>query len=244
MRELTTILNDFGFSKKETLFYLSLLELGEAQITDIAKKIGLPRTSCYEIIKSLEKRHVISHYKKRDRKVYLAEDPARVSAFFENRNNALIAMIPQLRARYAGTKGKPSVRFYDGENGIGSILNEVISEKRNFYAITCIDDAMRLLEGDFTEFIEERRRRNLHVKLLTRKSDGAIRLKQTDDDELRETRFIPSNYKFETANFIFGEKCAIISLDKQNPFGLVIEDPLIASTFRMFFDIMWESAQK
>lgn len=244
MRELISILRDFGFSKKDADVYLALLELGEAQISNIAKKAKMPRTSCYEIIKALTNRHVVSYFVKRRTRLYVAESPKKIASFFEHRANVFKEILPRLEAIGSRAGARPIIRFYEGEEGLKTILNEVINEKRNFDAITSIEDAFRLLGGDFKDFIEERQKHFLRVRLLTGKSKDSEDLRKRDSEELRETRFVPSEYNFKTANWIFGDKVALLSLQKEHPMGIVIEDKALADTFRMYFEFLWENAER
>lgn len=244
MRELTSTLKDFGFSRKEADVYLAVLELGEAQISDIAKKVKLPRTSCYAIIKSLVNRHMLSYYVKRRTRLYIAESPRKIASFFENRASIFKEILPRLLALSRKTGAQPVIRFYEGEEGFKTILDEVIDEKRNFDAITSIVDAFLLLEGAFTQFIEQRQKRYLHVRLLTNKSKESEEMRIRDNTELRETRFVPAGYNFTTANWIFGDKVALLSLQKERSVGIVIEDKAIADTFRMYFELLWQAAER
>ncbi|MFY9457677.1 MAG: helix-turn-helix domain-containing protein [Candidatus Spechtbacterales bacterium] len=244
MKEFAAILKDFGFSQKEASVYLATLALGEASVTDIAQKAKLPRTTCYEIIKSLTLRHMVSYFSARGRRVYVAESPAKIISFWEHRASTLKDLLPKLQAIEGRASARPTIRFYEGEEGLKTILDEVIEEKRNFDAITSIDDAFHLLEGDFAEFIELRKKRYLHVRLLTHKSKQSHDMRGRDSSELRETRFVPARYKFKTANFIFGDKIALLSLGEEHPVGLIVTDKSLADTFRMYFELLWNSAER
>jgi len=244
MRELISVLRDFGFSKKEADIYLAVLELGEAQISDIAKKAKLPRTSCYEIIKTLISRQMISYFVKKRTRLYVAEDPKKIASFFEHRAEVFKEILPRLLAHSGRAGARPIIRFYEGEAGLRTILDEIIDEKRNFDAITSVEDAHALLSGDFDEFIENRKKHFLHVRLLTDRSEQSEALREKDGEELRETRFVPVEYNFKTANWIFGEKVALLSMQKEHSIGIVIADEAIADTFRMYFELLWKGAER
>ena len=101
---------------------------------------------------------------------------------------------------------------------------------------------MQTLARDyFEEFIRRRIAQNLKVQLLTNKSEASLRLQKTDGGELRETRFVPETYSFHTANYIYGNKFAIVLL-KDYPMAILIEDEAVAKTARMQFDLIWAKA--
>jgi hypothetical protein len=89
-----------------------------------------------------------------------------------------------------------------------------------------------------------RQKHFLHVRLLTDKSKESEDLRKRDAQELRETRFVPAKYNFKTANWIFGDKVALLSMQKEHPMGIVIEDKALADTFRMYVELMWENAER
>src|SRR3990167_3803145 len=202
---------DLGVSKKEANVYLAILESGESDLSEIAKVAKIPRTSCYGIVEDLIAKNYVTFYVKRKKKYYLAE-----------------AVLPQLKALSSKNGVKPKIRFYDGEKGVKQILNEIIGESKNFLAITSVDDAYKIIES-FEDFIQRRIERSLRVKLLTNYSSLSLKLKEKDAEELRETRFVPERFHFKSANFIFGDKVAIVSL-KKNLLGIIIEDEDISET--------------
>lgn len=244
MRELISILKDFGFSKKEAEVYFAILELGEVKISDIARKAKLPRTSCYEIIEDLMSRHMVSYFVRKRTRLYVAEEPRKLALLFEHHSEVFRQVLPRLEAMARKAGARPVIRFYEGRDGLKNILDEVIGEQRNFDAITSIDDARILLGGDFEDFAENRKKRYLHVRLLTIRSKQSEALKDADSKELRETRFVPEEYRFKTANWIFGDKVALLSLQEEHPIGIIIHDASLAGTFRMYFELLWSNAER
>jgi sugar-specific transcriptional regulator TrmB len=49
-------LEKLGFSSKEADVYISLLELGSAIVSDVAKKAGINRSTAYVLLESLAKK--------------------------------------------------------------------------------------------------------------------------------------------------------------------------------------------
>jgi predicted DNA-binding transcriptional regulator len=68
----TQVLEQLGFSEKEIIVYVSLLELDTALVRDIARKADINRTSCYDILMGLAKRGMISKVIKK-KKTYRVE---------------------------------------------------------------------------------------------------------------------------------------------------------------------------
>lgn len=238
--EFQEILLNIGFNKKEAQVYLSALELGGATITDIAQKAGLPRTTSYGIIKILSQRGLVSFNVLKKRKYFFAEDPKRLLSIMRENESILEEVMPNLQSIYNISESKPKVKFYEGKDGIKTILEDILKSKKDFLAITSIEDMLKVFSDSFPRFIEERVSHKINVKLLTNRVPVALALAEKDKMEFRQTKFVPKEFSFHTAMFIYGDKLAIISVNKKPIIGIVIEDMNIAYTQKMLFEMVWE----
>src|SRR3989338_11631919 len=67
-----------GFSKKEVLVYLALLELGQGTVTEISRKAGINRPTGYHILSSLEAKELVKLSGKEPKQEYIAESPDQI----------------------------------------------------------------------------------------------------------------------------------------------------------------------
>lgn len=234
------VIEQFGYRPQEVKIYLALLNLGDSTIAEIAKKSKLPRTTCYPILEKLSRDGLAYFFIKRRRRYWLAENPEKLLISLKEKEVALKMIIPELQALRHETGVKPTIRFYDGEDGMKLILNDILEEKRELRSLTSMEDAMILVGEYFKDFIENRYKNNLRVKFLTNRSPQTLALKKRDGKELRTTCFLPENFKLKNANFIYGNKVAVFSLNKKHPVGIIIEDKDVAETQAMLFDTIWE----
>lgn len=233
-------LEKLGLSKKEAAVYLASLQLGDDNLSEIAKAARIPRTSCYNIIKSLISMGLLNTFKMGTKYHYKAENPDKLLISLREQELALREIMPQLKSKYREVGGKPAIYFYESAEGIKIILEDILAKQYSLLAVTSIDDAISVLGDDFMNFIERRHKKHLRVKLLTHRSEKALKLKKRDEAETRQTKFLPSTSQFKTANFIYGDRVAMIDFQSKQPLGLIIEDQNIAETQRMLFEIIWE----
>lgn len=237
--DLQNTLLNIGFNKKEAQVYLAALELGGATITDIAQKAGLPRTTSYGIIKMLSQKGLLSFNIKKRRKYFFAEDPVRLLNITQEQERLLKEALPRLESISNISITKPKIKFYEGKEGIKTILEDILKTRKDFLAITSIKDMMQMFKDYFPRFIQERIIRKIHVRLLTNRTPESLRLAKKDRREFRQTKFVPREFSFHTANFIYGNKVAILSVKKRPIVGIVIEDSDIIYTQNMIFEIIW-----
>ena len=74
-KALIARLQQVGLNEKEAQIYLANLSLGEASISDIAKRAEVKRTTVHEIMKSLLAQNIVSLTAKGKRKQYVVVEP-------------------------------------------------------------------------------------------------------------------------------------------------------------------------
>ena len=76
------LLSILGFDGNQEKVYRSLLVLGDAPATRVARHIGMKRTSVYYVLEELLAMGIVSKYKERGVTRYFAEHPRQLKAFF------------------------------------------------------------------------------------------------------------------------------------------------------------------
>jgi sugar-specific transcriptional regulator TrmB len=237
-------LEELGFHPHEADVYLSVLELGDIRVSDIAENTSLPRTSVHIILEKLHKRGLINFYTKRRSTYWIAENPEKILSHLKEQENIARELIPKLKIRSNVAEGRPVVKVYTGAEEIKMIHNDIIETRHDAFAIIAWDDWVKLFGEDYlADYVKRRVRHNLKMKILAPRSESALRiLKNKDAQELRMTRFFTANIEIDNTSFLYGNKYAIISLNRRLPTGVVIEDESISKTMACLFNVLWEQA--
>jgi len=210
-----TVIETLGYSPQEAAVYLAALELGASSTTDIAKKARIPRTSATLIISALNKKGLMAAYIQRKRKIWSAENPEKLLVALNEREAALTAALPALQSLRHDATAQAKIRAYTGVDEIHHIMNDILDSKQHISALLSWDDWIELVGMPYMEnFIGERYRHYLRIRVLTPKSKEAMVLKQKDGEELRTTQFLPAAIEINDCTFVYANKIAIISLNK------------------------------
>jgi hypothetical protein len=236
----TELLEKIGFEPQEAKAYLSLLTLGEATAGDIAKHAGLVRTSCYYTLQKLHQKGIAHSYVKRGVRYWGAEGPRWLASRIDEQKSALDYLMPQLLAMQATFGAKPSFTYYEGADGVKEILNDILKDRHNLLSMSSLEDAVALLGQQFNFFIAKRSKLKLAVRFITNRSPVTVTMQQTDESELRHTHFLPPGKEIKNMNFVYGDKIAILSMNRKLPMGVIIQDPDIAQTQRILFEALWQ----
>ena len=94
-------------------------------------------------------------------------------------------------------------------------------------------------------FINNRVNNNIPINLLNEDTkESRALMKQKDELELRETRFIPELKNIALTEYIYGNKVAIFNTNPQDPYGMIIRSKDFARMQKLLFDILWKQAKK
>jgi sugar-specific transcriptional regulator TrmB len=240
---IQTVIQSLGFTPAEVKVYLAALQLGASKVSDIAQQAGIPRTSVQEIIPKLRKEGLINPITRQNRKFWIAENPDKLVISLKEKQAALQAVLPELHSLRYDIGIKPVVKIYSGKEELKKIFDDIIETKHHIQAIVSWDEWTTLLGREFVDdFIERRRSHFLKIRLLTTKSTLSRELKRRDDQEMRVTYFLAEDSPIRTSNFLYGNKVAMISLNKQLPVGTLIEDQDIYDTMSVLFEALWQKS--
>ncbi|MDD5043796.1 MAG: helix-turn-helix domain-containing protein [Patescibacteria group bacterium] len=243
-----TDLEKFGLSDKEANVYLAALELGTSTVQKISGKAKLKRPTTYVIIKSLTSKGLMSSFQEGKKQFFVAENPERLNSFMENRKRELDdkkeelkKLLPELKTIYNAAEGKPTVKFYEGKEGLLMMVEEFLESD--------IKEAMMIYSNDLVEkvFTEKERadarERRAHKQIRVQSiytSAAAERL----PSKFSERKRIPENkFPLFCDITIFADKVRIASLGDRLS-GIIIQDKAIAETLKSIFKLAWEGAEK
>jgi|GEM_PF-707964 len=238
--ETTKLLQKIGFEPQEAKVYLAVLTLGEATVTDIAKHAGVVRTSCYYTLQKLQQKRIAHPYVKRGVHYWGVEEPQWLSNWLNDKKATLDYIMPELMAMHSTFGAKPSFTYYEGIQGVKQILQDILQDKNSLQSMSSMEDALALLGRQFRFFITKRVERRMFVQFITNRSAETEKIQLNDGKEHRHTHFLPPGKKIKNMNYIYGDKIAILSLNKKMPMGVIIKDPDVAYTQRILFEALWQ----
>ena len=136
MKEIDVLpleMRKLGLTEKEVRVYLAALELGYTSVQEIAKKAQVSRPTAYEIIKSLEKKELISQSEEKSRRYFTAQSPdnllgilKRQKKELEEKEREFIRIIANLRAKYY-LSDKREIKVYQGKSGLEILLDDFLT---------------------------------------------------------------------------------------------------------------------
>ena len=238
---LERILIEYGLRQKQAKVYLACLEVGSGTVLKIAQAAGMPRSTTELELNHLLDRGLVSIYKKKSVKYFSADDPHSLLNLLEEKSELIQRALPKFVSIYGSNKTRPSVRFYEGRQGLKLVLGEILAEAKELISLGSAEDLFKVLEY-FPEFEKKRVERKIPVKVILIDSPKARERKLLGPQQLRQVRLIPETYSYHGQYNVWNNKIAMFSFGR-NLSAVVIESQELAQMQKAAFNFMWDSLE-
>lgn len=249
-------LKKLGLKDKEAAVYLSCLELGPAPVQIISRKANVVRATTYVVLESLMNRGMVTKFKEGKKTLFSAEPPRQLMRLLEKREEEIIEnkheleqMLPELQMIVKSAEGRPTVRYFDGVEGLRAIRREMVqlsSASDTWYNFTPIDYLDAVLKSDQNSHYRQRNAKKIESKTIyiSKSPETKRKILAAYENERIEQRHISSERFPSTSGFtIFGNKVAIGSFTGRVG-GVVIESESMAEMMISVFRLAWLAADK
>jgi sugar-specific transcriptional regulator TrmB len=248
-----------GFTDKEALVYVALLELGGAYPSRIAEYCDLKRATTYNILTTLSIRGVINEIEKRNKLFYQIEKPEKISRYAENKvNQAGDALdysqeiVPEIEGLFNILKNHPKMTYYEGMDGVLSIYEDMVNVKKPYemVAFSKADEFALFLPKKFLiNFIAKKielgiTTRGLIPNTAENRNFNDLYFKNAPEKFKPRRRYInPETFPLSGEIIMYGDsKISITNFDKNQMTGVVIEDKALHNMMRTIFELSWNSS--
>lgn len=243
LSKLFGLFKNYGLNEKEVKIYLTLLELSEALPSVIARKADLKRPTTYVILEQLQKKGLVSRFKKQRNLYFRATNP---NQFFEEQEAKLKMFkesLPGLIALNRKFEITPQMSLFEGQEGLVQIMEDTLTTTTELLCWADIQLATdSVLTDYYPTYIRKKVERKLWLKGIFCYDQVALRFKKNGLKELREIYLIPkTTFPFKNEINIYDDKVAIIS--HQDEIGVIIQNQNIADTQRAIFNLGFEYAK-
>ncbi len=244
-------LQTLGLKKEEAELYIALLGLKSALLSDLAREIGANRTTLYPYMDALLNLGLVRKSVKGKRVLYIAESPEKLKELQKKQERALSQSLSKLQELFASSSGSPStVLFYEGDNGMRAIYDEMINETGFLYSIFSVDEYFNAFENnkDGESFLKKIEKRGIELKELVENSKAGREYKKYGYSpqlgkpfkfKKRPIKLLPVGFKVSADLLIAADKLAFISLVSKH--AILIKDKQIASLQKEIFDQLWNT---
>lgn len=248
-------LKKLGLKDKESSVYLACLELGPSSVQQIARKSKVVRATTYVILESLMQMGLVTKFKEGKKTLFTAEPPRQLTRLLEKQREAidekqreLEHMLPELQMIMKAAGDKPSVRYFEGKEGLRAIRQEIVMytpQGHTLYNLTPIDHLEAVFPDDETTYFKQRTAKGIFSKTIftTRSKKIQEALMGLPKTHMAERRYVsPEVFPSTSGLTIFEDRIAIGNFSGKL-MGVVVESAPMADMMRRLFELAWVGAE-
>jgi len=238
---------EIGFSGNEAKIYEAVLEAGETNVADIAKKTQVHRRSVYDTLQRLIDKGFIFPIFGESEKLYAAATPDYLMSVVREREKTLKRIMPGLEHLKQKSPIQESGLIYRGMEGYRQYIADRARVGEDTYFLGAkgnwtTDERSMELEKQFQRQLKSKGK-TLKILFDPRVRERTEILKSTPG----KYRFLPKNFATPGVVDVFGDYVVTFNnRDNIGRFGekgliFVMISPELAQTYRAWFEMIWES---
>lgn len=241
-------LTHLGLSEEEAKVYLACLEVNGGPVSVIARKAGVHRVGCYHTLENLLSKKLLSQFNRNGVKCFAPEPPEKLESIAQERVKLAKSLMPELKSLIISSGAKPKIRFYEGRDGVERVFNESLEAKGEILGYTNLKAVTDFFPEFFKSYTRERLEKGIKTRYLSPNTVETVHvidpfLPKKYDPNLIEILLVnKEQFPFENEILIFGNTVGIVSLEKDELLGLLVESSTFAQTMKAVFDLAWLGA--
>ncbi len=244
-----TELMELGLTELESKAYFKIFKNPLIRSGELAKKLEIHRITCYDILKRLEEKGLVSKIIKENTTFFQSSEPEQIMNILNSQEELLKRkkekfsnIIKELKKEAKNCENKTNIEFFEGLEGIKRILNKLVSKKESSYKT--------LGQGiEWINFSEEYLKNYYSKKEENKiKSQAIVPDKKENrkeclwNDKNSERKFIQDK-EYQGIITITSEE--VFYLNMKNGFvGFSIKNKDFAKMQNILFEQLWKSAKK
>ncbi len=237
-----------GLTSEEAKVYIACLEINGGAASTVAKKAGVHRVGCYHTLENLLKKQLLSQYTKNGVKYFSPEPPEQLLRLAEEKVNITKGLLPELTSLASAIAFKPKMRSYDGREGVEKIFEESLGAKGEILGYTNLKHIIDFSPKYFEYYTHSKLKKGIKTRYLSPNTVESVHImdpflpKKYDANLIEILLVNKDQFLFENEILIFGNEVGIVSLNKDELLGVIIESPTYARTMKAVFDLAWLGA--
>jgi sugar-specific transcriptional regulator TrmB len=251
---LPEILKTLNLEKSEVEIFMQLARLGSAPASRIAGKIGLKRTTCYQLLENLVQRNILKRSLKFKTRYYAPASPKELAILLDkqitplNDAKALLEKnTKDISSFYYQKEKNTEIAFYEGFDEIKLIYDKLLqqNDKEIFSVIKKHETTGHYLKSYWQKYLNQRIKLGKKSFSLVQKDQySQVYIRESVKEKRQTIAVAEKDLKIFGDLKVSGDLVALVSQQEGRIFGITIEDPRIAAMFKGMLKILWKHFEK
>lgn len=239
-------LKSLGLGEKEIVVYIALLGLGEVGSSKIVKKTGLHGQFVYNALDSLEQKGLVGHAIKHGRKKFSAKNPKVLERLAEHQKRIAHNVAEKLNQMMVVPEDQEYEVFQGQESYVVHEL-ELLEQAEESSELLIIggsgDEFIQHMAEELGRYERIRVRKKIKVRYIGSEDQVVYLKNNAKNRELFEYRILPGLFTGMVNTNIYPTAIGF-NMFGQPVTSFVIYNPVIAGSYKQFFETLWRLAKK
>lgn len=250
MTRINKYLQSLGLSDIEAKIYTGLLEHGASSVLELANHLNMKRITVHFNTQNLISKGLIAQTKHGTRRKLVVDNPERLMNILENQEKQIQSMksdfsdvlkdMLQMIPESSKHNNDVDVVYYTGRDAIRSVYAEVLKSKeiRSYVNISQIYKNFPENPELFPKSVENN---SLSLKEIIEDSPQSREYAKAQNPENYQFKFFPDTWDksvFFDLMIVEG-RIAIITMEKQGVFALLLKNKSVYLHTKFIFDMVW-----
>lgn len=244
------IFSELGLSENTLRVFNDLVANGSTTASKSADRVGIPRPSVYDHLKILMNNGLVTERREDNKKVFQIDDVRNIQELLDSKIKSLVEekkqfelALPKLLQKTSFVE--PQIKFYSGKDGMKQVLNHIMLNRNiETFLFWPMSEMMKVLGPEYLEDLNEKRvRKNIFLRAIW-PADKVLDTNEFPylkggEETLRDLRFAPAGMTWDMGYWIFGDKVAFLSSEKEG-FGFVVNSKDFSKLMKLQFETIWK----
>ena len=156
------------------------------------------------------------------------------------REKQLDILIPEIQKIRKISKEEQEGTIYKGKKGLKSIFEDILKEKKPWFVFGATGQFKEIFHAYFMHFHEKRAKLKIPLNIIFSEK---IRIEKRETQiKFINFKYLPESFITPSTTYIYGDKVAIIIWSGE-PMAFLIRSNQVASSYKSFFDALWNIAK-
>lgn len=249
-KTLTRALAELGLTPNAVRLYLKSFETGRATVGSLAQLCEMDRSSAHLAAGQLRSAGLLEELPDGNKNLVWVKAPKEVLTRLRiqirnlrNHYDAVEDALPAMEAVYREKGSVPLMQVFSGKDGLRQIVGTIFANAAEEILLMSNQTAERQVftPADHEDFIQERLKRSLHIRVLAADTAEGRALISMDGPNLRRTKILSTadTTSFHSETYIYGDCVAMLSFSAVI-MGFVVRSKDFADTQRWVFERLWQ----
>ncbi|MGI6589389.1 MAG: TrmB family transcriptional regulator [Candidatus Iainarchaeum sp.] len=241
--QIEKVLTESGFSRGEAKTYIALLDLKEANASEISKKSQIHRVNIYDILKKLEEKGLVSEIIINSKKIYRPSNPDHLVEVINQKKEALLEVIPLINKKMSDSKKEQQVFYLTGAEGVLKAYNMMLNENSEILGLGGSGFTRKYLGYKHDVWNKVRLKKKIPMRTIYYEFTRDDKEKSWKEKTVK-IRYLPDSKRTPCMIDICGSLIVNLIPQENTIQTIVIRNQNLADTFKTFFEEIWKIAKE